>query len=72
MAPGGALRLGPGAGRGAWLCDDIACLDAARHRRAFGRALRADVEPGEIDRLRDAWPSPSGDAPGLGDRAAQS
>jgi len=41
MAAGGGLRLGPGPGRGAWLCADIACFDAARRRRAFGRAFRA-------------------------------
>ncbi|MYE64840.1 MAG: YlxR family protein [Acidimicrobiaceae bacterium] len=69
MAAGGALRFGPGPGRGAWLCADIACFDVARRRRAFGRALRADVRPGEIGRLRGAWPSRSGDDPGSADRA---
>ncbi|AKT51555.1 YlxR family protein [Arsenicicoccus sp. oral taxon 190] len=31
------------AGRGAWLHPDPACLDLAVRRKAFGRALRAEV-----------------------------
>jgi uncharacterized protein len=34
----------PEAGRSAYLCPDAACLEQARKRRAFARALRAAVE----------------------------
>ena len=68
----GALAFGPGTGRGAWLCDDIDCLDSAARRRVFGRALRADVKPSEIARLREAWPLPPGDAPGRSSRVGTS
>jgi len=41
-------------GRGAWLCrESAACVEAAVRRRAFGRALRGDIRPEDIDRLRD-------------------
>jgi len=41
-------------GRGAWLCrESPACVEAAVRRRAFGRALRGDIRPESIDRLRD-------------------
>ena len=72
MGLGGTLQLGAGAGRGAWLCDDIGCLDAAERRRAFSRALRADVNPGAIARLREAWPLRPGDASGPDGSAAKS
>ena len=55
--------MGAGPGRGAWLCADAACLDAAVKRRAFGRALRADVNRDAVARLQDSWPSPG---PGVG------
>ncbi|MXZ51945.1 MAG: YlxR family protein [Acidimicrobiaceae bacterium] len=67
----GGLVVGPGPGRGAWLCPDMACLESAKRRRAFGRALRADVRPDEIARLQQAWPA-SGNAPGPDDRAGRS
>ena len=69
MDPSGALVVGPGPGRGAWLCADIACFELAKRRRAFARALRADVEPGEIARLQQAWPLDPGNAPGPSGRA---
>jgi hypothetical protein len=37
----GVDRTAPG--RGAWLCADVACLDAATRRRAFDRALRTQI-----------------------------
>ncbi len=45
--PDGSLAVGRALpGRGAWLCAESEhCLDLARRRRAFGRALRAPVEP---------------------------
>lgn len=41
------------AGRGAWLHPDPACLDLAVRRKAFGRALRAEVTT-DVAALR-AW-----------------
>jgi predicted RNA-binding protein YlxR (DUF448 family) len=42
-------------GRGAWLCPRLECFEAARRARAFGRALRADVEPEWVDGLRGSF-----------------
>ena len=40
-------------GRGAWLCAaSSACIDAALRRKAFGRALRADVSRAAVEALR--------------------
>lgn len=52
---GGALAAGRTLpGRGAWLCDTDSreCLEAAIRRRAFGRALRAEVGPEAAASLR--------------------
>jgi predicted RNA-binding protein YlxR (DUF448 family) len=48
------LVLGPGPGRGAWLCRDhpVACLDEARGRRAVDRALRTPIRDDAIEELR--------------------
>jgi predicted RNA-binding protein YlxR (DUF448 family) len=52
-AGGGELRVGPGEGRGAWLCaGSEACFDRAVRRQAVGRALRREVSAAELDRLR--------------------
>jgi uncharacterized protein len=41
------------AGRGAWLCaGSVSCFDAAVRRRAFGRALRAEVSGQDLAWLR--------------------
>nr|WP_277628316.1 YlxR family protein [Arsenicicoccus dermatophilus] len=40
-------------GRGAWLHPDIACLDLALRRKAFSRALRAEVHV-DVELVR-AW-----------------
>ncbi|MBV8985547.1 MAG: YlxR family protein [Acidimicrobiia bacterium] len=41
-------------GRGAWLCrESPACVEAAVRRRAFGRALRAEISPHAIEPLRE-------------------
>ncbi|HEY5025794.1 MAG TPA: YlxR family protein [Acidimicrobiales bacterium] len=49
----GELVIGPGPGRGAWLCrDSPSCLDQAVRRQALGRALRADVVPEAVEGLR--------------------
>ena len=51
----GEPQLGPGPGRGAWLCRPpaaLACLDAALRRGALDRALRAPVAAPGIGALR--------------------
>jgi predicted RNA-binding protein YlxR (DUF448 family) len=48
-------HVGPGPGRGAWLCgppDTLRCLDDAQRRHALDRALRASVAPHQLARLR--------------------
>jgi len=41
-------------GRGAWLCrESPACVESAVRRRAFGRALRGEIKPEAIERLRE-------------------
>jgi predicted RNA-binding protein YlxR (DUF448 family) len=54
-APEGALRVGPGSGRGAWLCGEsrtATCFDQAVRRRALGRALRSELTKLELEDLR--------------------
>ena len=53
--PGGDLAVGRDLpGRGAWLCaGSVACVDAAGRRRAFARALRADVGAEAVVALRE-------------------
>ena len=38
-------------GRGAYLCPDRACFEAARKRRALERALRTSIDGGAYERL---------------------
>ena len=48
-------QLGPGPGRGAWLCRPpraLDCLDMAQRRRALDRALRGTFAAPDIDALR--------------------
>ena len=44
-------------GRGAHLHPDARCLDQARRRRAFGRALRVEgpVEMSQVEALAEQW-----------------
>ena len=53
--PDGSLAMGRNLpGRGAWLCaGSVACVDAAGRRRAFSRALRADVGTEAVAALRE-------------------
>jgi predicted RNA-binding protein YlxR (DUF448 family) len=52
----GELRTGRSEpGRGAWLCSDERCFDSATQRRAFGRALRTDVDAAQIAALKTAF-----------------
>jgi predicted RNA-binding protein YlxR (DUF448 family) len=48
------FHIGPGPGRGAWLCAEhpVACLDLAVRRRALARALRSEAPNGDVERLR--------------------
>ena len=57
--PGGGLAEGRARpGRGAWLCaGSVACVDVAARRRAFSRALRAEVSPEAVASLRAAFVS---------------
>ena len=50
----GALALGAGPGRGAWLCGEhpVDCLDLAARRRALARALRREISGGDLLALR--------------------
>ncbi len=54
VGPDGTLATGRSLpGRGAWLCaGSVSCVDLAARRRAFARALRADVPAAAVDRLR--------------------
>jgi len=47
----GTLALGPGPGRGAWVCS-VACLDSAARGRRLARALRREVAAHELETLR--------------------
>ncbi len=44
-------RTGKAPGRGAYVCDDIACLKKARKTRALERALECAIEPEVFDQL---------------------
>jgi len=49
----GRLAVGPGPGRGAWLCRDAPdCVERALRRGALGRALRVEVAPEALEALR--------------------
>ena len=53
--PDGSLGVGPGPGRGAWVCGPPAteaCLEAAIRRRALERALRGPVATNDIEAVR--------------------
>jgi predicted RNA-binding protein YlxR (DUF448 family) len=39
------------AGRGAYICADVACFDKARRTRALERALRTTMNDGDYGRL---------------------
>jgi predicted RNA-binding protein YlxR (DUF448 family) len=49
------LEVGPGDGRGAWLCappGGLACLDEAAKRGALARALRSEISGEDVARVR--------------------
>lgn len=55
LTPEGELQIdrsGRANGRGAYLCDDPACLETAVKRKSFSRAFHAQVSAQSIDRLK--------------------
>ncbi|MBS1838015.1 MAG: DUF448 domain-containing protein [Actinobacteria bacterium] len=57
--PAGALvrvraggSMGPGPGRGAWLCTGRRCVEDPRARSALSRALRSEVSDDDLDSVR--------------------
>lgn len=46
-----ADRTGRANGRGAYLCDDPACLQKAIRKKSLGRAFRAEVSAEAVNRL---------------------
>ena len=62
--PDGALHVGPGTGRGAWLCappQGLACLDQAVRRRVLDKALRTTVSDAELEVVRAKLEHPGDD-----------
>ena len=47
-----ADRTGRAGGRGAYLCDDPACLEKALKRKSFARAFHMQIGPEACDRLK--------------------
>ena len=45
-------RTGKAPGRGAYVCDDIECLNKAQKSRALERALECQIAPEVFDQLR--------------------
>ena len=43
----------PADGRGIYLCRDRDCIDTAVKRKAFNKALRRNVDAGEVSRVID-------------------
>jgi uncharacterized protein len=62
-AAGDRLHLGPGPGRGAWVCQVGDCLDVAASRGSLARALRRPSLPDGLDEVRERL------RPGPGDRS---
>ena len=62
--PDGALHVGPGTGRGAWLCappDGLVCLEQAVRRRVLDKALRTTVSDAELEVVRAKLEHPGDD-----------
>lgn len=45
-------RTGRKAGRGAYLCDNLACLEKAIKTKALARSLEAEIQPEVYEALR--------------------
>ena len=57
-SPDEGVRLDPGghaAGRGAYVCSNIGCLEEAIRRRRVERALRAAIEASALERLKEEF-----------------
>ena len=55
------MHVGPGTGRGAWLCappDGLDCLDQAVRRRVLDKALRTTVSDAELEAVRAKLETP--------------
>jgi predicted RNA-binding protein YlxR (DUF448 family) len=50
---GGALRIGAGPGRGAYVHPHVSCVERALRPPVLARALRAEVSRDEVGRLRE-------------------
>jgi predicted RNA-binding protein YlxR (DUF448 family) len=48
-------RTGKAGGRGASICGDLACFEAAVARRRLGPALRASLSEEDVERLRSEF-----------------
>jgi len=56
------MQVGPGTGRGAWLCappDGLACFDQAVRRGALDKALRTNVSGADVEAARAKLERPS-------------
>ena len=51
-------RTGKMNGRGAYLCDDLSCLQKARKKRSLQRSLSTDIPPEIFDELEKRWEVP--------------
>ena len=51
------LAVGRGPGRGAYVCPDRACFDAAVKQRGIARALRIAADADQLARLSESWSS---------------
>lgn len=56
-SPEGLVEVDPKGkrqGRGAYLCPDLECWDAALEQRKLSRALKCRISAGDVERLRSA------------------
>lgn len=70
LSGSGAIQIGQGMGRSAYLCPTASCLQEAQKKRRFSRALRTGIPADLGDRLwaklreTEAVPSPLGGTKG--------
>ncbi len=69
--PTGAIQLGMGMGRSAYICPSAKCLKAARHKNRLGKALRSSVAESVFQAL-EARLAAKTDAEGNADGGARS
>ena len=54
-SPEGEIRIdasGRASGRGAYLCNDVSCLEKAIKRHALSRSLKTDIPPQILEKLK--------------------